>query len=46
MLSVIIPSYNEEENIRKTVSEVGRTLDDADIDYELVFVDDGSKDSA
>ena len=45
MLSVIIPSYNEEEIIRKTALELSRTLDEADIEYELIFVDDGSKDS-
>ena len=45
MLSVIIPSYNEEEIIRKTASEVSRILNKADIEHELIFVDDGSKDS-
>lgn len=45
MLSVIIPSYNEEGNIQKTASVVGKLLRDNKIDYELIFVNDGSKDA-
>ncbi len=44
MLSVIIPSYNEEEMIEKTVDVISAILKDAHIDNELIFVDDGSKD--
>jgi dolichol-phosphate mannosyltransferase len=44
MLSVIIPSYNEEGNVRKTAEVVGTLLTENNIDYELVFVNDGSKD--
>ncbi|MBP1543529.1 MAG: glycosyltransferase family 2 protein [Oscillospiraceae bacterium] len=44
MVSVIIPAYNEHENIRRTASVIGGILSDAHIAYELVFVDDGSKD--
>lgn len=44
MLSVIIPSYNEEGNIEKTVEVVSRLLQENNIAYELVFVNDGSKD--
>lgn len=45
MLSVIIPAYNEQENIRNTASVISGILKEADIDYEIVFVDDGSKDA-
>ena len=45
MLSVVIPAYNEEELIRDTAEELRKTLSDAGIPYELLFVDDGSKDS-
>jgi len=45
VLSVIIPSYNEEGNIQKTASVVGKLLRDNKIDYELIFVNDGSKDA-
>ncbi len=44
MLSVIIPAYNEEVMIKKTASVISQILIDADIQYELLFVDDGSKD--
>ena len=44
MLSVIMPSYNEEPMINKAADTVSGILSDACIDYELIFVDDGSKD--
>ena len=44
MLSVIIPAYNEAENIRPTVDRLDSVLRQAQIEYELVFVDDGSRD--
>lgn len=44
MLSVILPAYNEEKMIRKAAETVGRILIDAQIEYEIVFVNDGSKD--
>lgn len=44
MLSVVIPSYNEEKMIPVTAETLGSILGGAGIEYELVFVDDGSKD--
>lgn len=44
MLSVIIPSYNEHENIRRTAGTIAAILRNEKIDYELIFVDDGSVD--
>ena len=43
-LSIVIPAFNEEENIENTASVVGAIMRDALIPYELVFVSDGSKD--
>jgi len=43
MLSVVIPVHNEAENIQPLVAEVRSTLD-GKIDYELIYVDDGSTD--
>ena len=43
-LSVIVPAYNEEGIIVKTVEEIKRVLENANIDYEIVVVDDGSED--
>ncbi len=44
LLSVILPSYNEELMIKKAAQTVSRILSDACIPFELIFVDDGSKD--
>ncbi len=44
MLSVIIPSYNEEGNVERTASIVGDILRENKIDYELLFINDGSAD--
>lgn len=44
MLSVVIPSYNEEGNVVKAADVVSKLLEDNGIDYELVFVNDGSTD--
>lgn len=44
MLSVILPAYNEERMIKKAADEIGAILAKAQIDYEIVFVNDGSKD--
>ena len=45
MLSIILPSYNEEKMIPIAAQRLGEILSPENIDYELVFVDDGSKDS-
>lgn len=44
MLSVIIPAFNEADNIAPMAEQLGAVLKKADIPYEMVFVDDGSKD--
>lgn len=45
LLSVILPAYNEEKMIARAAEAVGKILSDAEISYEIVFVDDGSKDN-
>ncbi|QWT54131.1 glycosyltransferase family 2 protein [Eubacterium sp. MSJ-33] len=44
MLSVVLPAYNEEKMIKKAAGTIGNILKNEEIDYEIVFVDDGSKD--
>lgn len=44
MLSIIVPAYNEETNIRNTAETISNIMYKASIPYELIFVDDGSKD--
>ncbi|MDE7333531.1 MAG: glycosyltransferase family 2 protein [Lachnospiraceae bacterium] len=43
-LSIIIPSYNEQDNIQRTFQTIDETLKQSHIPYEIIFVDDGSKD--
>lgn len=45
MLSIIIPSYNEERNIEKTFAVVTEVLEANGIDFEIIFINDGSSDS-
>ena len=45
LLSVVIPAYNEEQMILKAAETIAGILKEQNIDYELIFVDDGSKDS-
>jgi dolichol-phosphate mannosyltransferase len=44
MLSVVIPAYNEELMVSKTASVLSGLLEQEHIPYELIFIDDGSKD--
>ena len=43
-LSVVIPAYNEEKRIGKTLREVSRYLEKQNYEHEILVVDDGSKD--
>ena len=43
-LSVVLPAYNEEQMLAKTCRTLKKILDLAEINYELVIVDDGSTD--
>jgi glycosyltransferase involved in cell wall biosynthesis len=43
-ISVIIPVFNEEENVKKLHDEVVDTCTGHEIPYEVIFVDDGSSD--
>lgn len=43
-LSVIIPAYNEEKRISKTLLAVDQYLSKQDFDYQILVVSDGSKD--
>lgn len=43
-LSLIVPAYNEENRLRKTLPLIKAYFDEFDGDYEVIIVDDGSKD--
>jgi glycosyltransferase involved in cell wall biosynthesis len=43
-LSVFFPAYNEEENIKNTVEKAHDVLKNEDFKWEIIVIDDGSKD--
>lgn len=45
MLSIILPAYNEEDMLKKAANRISALLEGASISYELVFINDGSKDN-
>ena len=44
-LSIVIPAYNEEKNIAKCINELQATLRDEEIPYEIIVVNDNSRDN-
>ena len=46
MISIVIPVYNEEQNIRALSSRLFPVMDSLHRPYEVIFVNDGSKDSS
>jgi len=45
-LSLVIPVYNEVENLRPLLAEITAALSNQPLDYEVIFVDDGSSDGS
>lgn len=43
-ISIVVPLYNEEENVSELHSRLGKVLREIGRSYEIIFVDDGSKD--
>lgn len=44
ILSVVVPCYNEEENIHLCHEEIVGNIETKRFDYEIIFVNDGSRD--
>ncbi len=44
LISIVVPCYNEEDNILVFYREILKVLNSKGYHYELIFVDDGSKD--
>ena len=44
LLSVVVPAYNENQGIEKAVKQIAENLAVCDIDWEIIVVDDGSRD--
>lgn len=43
-LSIIVPCFNESEGIEETNYRIHNTMVEANIDFELIYINDGSKD--
>jgi len=43
-LCVVIPAYNEEAVLERTYADVAAVLETMDVDWQLLFVNDGSRD--
>jgi glycosyltransferase involved in cell wall biosynthesis len=43
-LSIVVPFYNEEENVEEMYARLKEVLDRTGRTYELIFIDDGSSD--
>ena len=44
-LSIIVPLYNEEESVSPLYDAIVKSVNPLGLDYEILFVDDGSKDN-
>jgi len=44
--SVVIPVYNEGENLEELYNRLTKVINELSISYEIIFVDDGSKDNS
>jgi dolichyl-phosphate beta-glucosyltransferase len=45
LLSIVIPAYNEVGRISATLADIARHLANADFEYEILVVNDGSRDA-
>ncbi|MEI6348120.1 MAG: glycosyltransferase family 2 protein [Bacteroidota bacterium] len=45
-ISIVIPLYNEEESLPELYAWIKRVMDQNNFSYEVIFIDDGSRDSS
>lgn len=45
-ISLVIPLFNEDESVIPLSHEIRKALSKVDVDYEVIFVDDGSSDNS
>ena len=45
-ISIVVPVYNEEANLEHFTQAIYEVMDKLNYEYELIFVDDGSKDDS
>lgn len=46
LLSILIPCFNEAQNIKKIIDEIDHVFKNVDFLYEIILIDDGSRDSS
>ena len=46
MLSIIVPVLNEHESLPQLLAEIVRSGERHGVEYEVIFVDDGSRDGS
>jgi len=45
-ISIIIPIHNEQDNIEPLYNELNEVMQEIKLEYEIIFIDDGSKDQS
>ncbi len=45
-LSIVVPLYNEEESLKPLFEEIRKGVRNLNIEYEIIFIDDGSTDKS
>lgn len=45
-LSCVVPAYNEAENLKKFIPALAQKLEQQNLRYEIIIIDDGSKDNS
>ncbi|GBD88784.1 undecaprenyl-phosphate 4-deoxy-4-formamido-L-arabinose transferase [bacterium BMS3Abin03] len=45
-ISILVPLYNEEESVHPLINEIKKVMNPLGLNYEVVFVDDGSTDNS
>ncbi|MEW6005446.1 MAG: glycosyltransferase [Stygiobacter sp.] len=45
-VSIIVPLFNEEESLKPLYQEIKKGIKQVNCDYEILFIDDGSKDKS
>ncbi len=43
-ISIVVPVYNEKENVKILYNEIVQVLKDTDFDFEIIYINDGSSD--
>ncbi len=43
-VSIVVPLYNEEDNVQPLYKEIAEVMDAQSLRYEVIFIDDGSSD--